>query len=568
MKRGLAVLVACMMVLCSLSAFAEGLAHPLTTEPITITMFVGRNDATIKAEETYFIQYLEYWMEKQGYDINFDIQEATEADQQKQMMLGTADVPDLVIAVNLSNNEVVSYGVEQGVVLDWSPYLNEKYMPNLTAILKDNPHILQGITAPDGKVYALPQYSQPEWLGTVGHRSGCMYVNLKQLEDLGLQAPNTIEEFLDVLRAVKADYEARGVDSECVPVVGISNFLNTYLWYCLGYYGTDGWYNVYGEEFRIKDGEVVLPVCTEDYAVFIEIMNTMYKEGLISPDYLTMDGNVVTNYIKEDKCVMFGNWSLANCANYEEWSCLQPISIAGNDKTYISVVPDYTPGVIWTSAATKHPEVLAYLVDYMYSKEASMLQAYGPLEGQDPLGLFDGAYYNEETGTIASRDYDAGEDTSVASAAHFQQRYFRITNQGMMGVGQENYTRELLGAPTNEPVIVKDGVTGEDIVCSFATYVDMQKHWRESIFATWGPCQTKVTLPKPYFTSDETVTITELQTILNDYIAAESAKFIVGSRPLDEVKQFQEELKALGVEEYIEIYQNAYADFMAKTFSK
>ena len=195
-----------------------------------------------------------------------------------------------------------------------------------------------------------------------------------------------------------------------------------------------------------------------------------------------------------------------------------------------------------------------------------MLQAYGPLEGQDPLGLYEGAYYDEATGSIASRDYDAGDDTSVASVGHFQQRYFRIVNQGLMGVGQENYTKDLLGAAQAAPVIVKDKITGEDIECSYVAYVDMQKHWRESCFAGWGEYQTKVTLPTPYLSSEDNATVTELKTVINDYIATESAKFIVGDRPLDEVDDFQNELKGLGIEQYIEIYKNAYADYMAQTF--
>lgn len=72
-------------------------------------------------------------------------------------------------------------------------------------------------------------------------------------------------------------------------------------------------------------------------------------------------------------------------------------------------------------------------------------------------------------------------------------------------------------------------------------------------------------LPSAMYMDEETsARYSDLATVIGNYVNEESAKFIVGQRSLDEVDQFFEELQDLGIEEYEEIVQNAYADFVAE----
>lgn len=73
---------------------------------------------------------------------------------------------------------------------------------------------------------------------------------------------------------------------------------------------------------------------------------------------------------------------------------------------------------------------------------------------------------------------------------------------------------------------------------------------------------TSLVLPSVYLSAKDNQRAAELDTIINDYVTAESAKFIVGARPLEELDTYFEELKALGIEEYIEIYRNAWAGYV------
>ena len=58
--------------------------------------------------------------------------------------------------------------VNDGTVLDLTPYLTPDIMPNLCAILEEHPEIRAAITQEDGKIYGLPSGEQM----TTGHRRG------------------------------------------------------------------------------------------------------------------------------------------------------------------------------------------------------------------------------------------------------------------------------------------------------------------------------------------------------------------------------------------------------------
>ena len=61
---------------------------------------------------------------------------------------------------------------------------------------------------------------------------------------------------------------------------------------------------------------------------------------------------------------------------------------------------------------------------------------------------------------------------------------------------------------------------------------------------------------------DDALTASDLLSVLKNHIESETAKFVTGIRPLSELDAFMAELEALGVKEYIALYEEAYAPFM------
>src|SRR5699024_6042142 len=81
--------------------------------------------------------------------------------------------------------------------------LIDEYAPNFKKILDENPVIKDAITMPDGNIYSFPLISDPEF---ASHRIQARpFINEKWLDELGIDMPQTTEEFHDFLTAVKED---------------------------------------------------------------------------------------------------------------------------------------------------------------------------------------------------------------------------------------------------------------------------------------------------------------------------------------------------------------------------
>ena len=61
-----------------------------------------------------------------------------------------------------------------------------------------------------------------------------------------------------------------------------------------------------------------------------------------------------------------------------------------------------------------------------------------------------------------------------------------------------------------------------------------------------------------YMDEDVSIRMTDLQTVIQNFVKSESAKFITGVRPLSEFEDYLKELNDIGYEEYTQICVDAY----------
>ena len=66
-----------------------------------------------------------------------------------------------------------------------------------------------------------------------------------------------------------------------------------------------------------------------------------------------------------------------------------------------------------------------------------------------------------------------------------------------------------------------------------------------------------------FFTEDINTRISDLKTVINSYVRAETAKFITGARPLDQFNDYLAELDSLGLQEYLGYYIDYYEAYKA-----
>lgn len=534
---------------------------PATAEPVTISVLVSRhNDATIDVSSQWFFQYMEYWFAEQGYDVTIEATQATD-DEQIALLLGTDSLPDLIWGPTLSTSDAVQYGLEEGMLLDWAPYIDKETMPNLTAQFETYPEVLPATTLENGAVYGIPYFKPFLYSsGTYGVVDR-LFLRQSWLDKAGVEVPTTEEGLLDMLRAFKQI--APEGDLEAYPLTSADRFFEKYLWTCFGYYGSNTDFNStagrFGCDFAIKDEQVQMPVLTEDYDAYIAFMNTLYTEGLISPDCYTMDGTAARAMISNDTAGAFCYWTLEDVGDdYADIVMAKPVLMGSNDEIHISCLSYYEANRIWASSKTEHPELVAMLVDFIYSDEGSFLYRYGPAKGEDPLNLVSGYYYDED-GNIT---YDEVESGAYATCSAYGRDYlYPYDNVGLRAA--------VVSSGTGEIISYTDSVTGrriDTIDTVKLTDDNNDNHWRLINIETWNPYATSVRLPACYLTPESAQEMADLKTILVDYVAAESVKFITGTRPLSELDAFKSEIITMGAEDYLATYQEAYADYMSSVF--
>ena len=449
MKKLVSLLLAVALLVSVFSTLA------VAEEKVTVSLLTTRNStATNDIEDVWFFKYL-----AQKMNVDFELEQTLETDQRISLMFASDSVPDLVWGIGLSNNDVMVYGVQEGMLLNWKDLITPELMPNTYQAMQDYPDAFTASTAPDGNIYTLPMITGSSYYANTGSFSAAirMYINKDWMDACGItEIPTTLDEYLEVLRTFK-EKDPMGLGENNIPLIGNQEKDKTFVWNALGFHGTAT--QAYGTSFDLKDNQLVLPCYTEEAKEFITFYNTLYNEGLISPDYFTLDQTAARGLMASGVCGVLGDSTLTAIGDaWPSWVALSPLTSDVNDVAVAAFNPGYSVGQLYASAYTVHPEVLARIVDYMYSGEGALDYFYGPVEGtEETLGMVDGWYYDENN---------------------------RITR------------------------------------------------------------------------------VADLSTVINDYVTAESAKFIVGTRPLSELDAYFEELKSLGIEEYIAIYQEAYAPFL------
>lgn len=559
MKRIVSLLLAAAMLLGLTGAVAVADEKP-TLRLLTLL----HTEQTADIDDLFFFKWLE-----QKFNVNLELEAVTgdNAGERANMLLQTGDVYDLMW-LSLDNANAVKFGVDQGLLLDWNQYLNEETMPNAYKAKQDYPEAFAASIAPDGGMYSMPYIRGAIYCNNTGAFSATIRVNINKdwLAACGLEKPQTLDEFVNVLRVFK-EKDPGNVGADLVPCIDNQNKIKDYVWNALGFYA--GGNQAYGTSFAIKNQEVVLPAYSSEAKLFMETFKTMYDEGLLSPDYFTLDQTANRGIVAEGRVGVFGDSTLQPAENnWQAWDALSPLSSSVNDLRVASINFVYSIGT-YAAADTQYPELVAAITDYMYSDEGAMLYQTGPMKGSEQEAAVPGSYGWYIKDGVVTNDLIQSNPTYTLTNGNTANYYIagRFDNY-------ENYRWEYANVEhEQETRTIHDVITGKDVeanVTDSSVWLDdnWDRHWRVTQTAALNDYLTFVRLPGVYLSVEEQEKVTDLKMVIEDYITQETPKFITGARSLDEFDAYQEELKALGIEEYIEIYRNAYAPFMQATFGK
>jgi putative aldouronate transport system substrate-binding protein len=242
-----------------------------------MSVFFGYS-ATI---EDYRTNEFTLWLENLT-NIKLDFVVApTDAPQRLALMMSAGtDIPDM-IATGLTMASTMSYG-SQGLIIPLDDLI-DRHSVSLVKILEARPHLLNIMRAPDGKTYHLPGLNECWHCEYVPKP----FVAVEWMEKLGLEMPETTEEFYRFLKAFKeGDPNETGVD-DVVPLTGSDRWwaasVDQFLMQPFLYYPsrTGLW---------VENEKIYAPFVSEGWREGVRYMRRLYAEGLIDSEVFVQDG--------------------------------------------------------------------------------------------------------------------------------------------------------------------------------------------------------------------------------------------------------------------------------------
>ncbi|WP_447647820.1 extracellular solute-binding protein [Microbacterium forte] len=480
------------------------------------------------------------------FDIDFDWQTTTYdgsvAGEKRQISLASGDYPDAYFLVpwvdGFSRNEILKYG-QQGVLVPLEDLIDE-YAPNLAERFEEKPDWKQSVTAPDGHIYAITQWSE------CFHCSypSKLWMNTTWLDVLGLEQPTTTEELRTVLRAFKdGDPNGNGAADE-VPLSGsASEPIINYLMNAFTYAPVGG---PSSPPPLVLDGdEVALNATSDSWRAGLEYITSLAQEGLLDTGAFTQNGDALKALGDSGDAQILGS-----AVTLHPYVFVSADSPDGRDKNYDAVAPiagpDGTQLATWrspvnpvgtfalTNKSTEDERIEAIkLLDYLATDEGQIRASMGP-EGEAWVPAVDGdlALDPELEPTFRPITYD---ETSNAAWRSMSQYWDSLEFRNAQVVPEDIYTpdgyeRRLLYATQEYEPFQPD----ESVIFP--------------IEKLWPDLETSAELA-------------ELQTNIATYITQAQAEFVTGQRDITDDgawDAYVADIEGLGLARYLELLQTAY----------
>ncbi|RHP36210.1 extracellular solute-binding protein [Lachnotalea sp. AF33-28] len=524
-------------------------ALPIVAEGMekTLKVYLRMADGVVSnPEEFWMFDFIEDVM-----NIKLEITPLSGENRDEKISLAFAsdELPDLILCAGLSASELVKYGAVEGQILDLAPYLNETYMPNLTAIYEKKPELKSIVEDSEGHVWSTGFVRDPDEIAVIPQ----VFFNYDWLEECNMEVPETLDEYYNMLTAFKQ------LDAKSYPVGGAWNGHNPgfYILNAFGYVGGDE----KGLSIALRNGKVVLPAADrEAYGAYLTFMKKLYEEELIHPDFFTMDINTAEATFKEGR---FGTWdsmvSLYTNDVSPWWGAIPLTSEYNNTAQWPVRANASSCGQGVVTSACEEPELACAFLDWFYTYHNYFVAANGAIKDVDPDEWLCGAGGRslDETGNWVHNDVVNGVDGWADGGTYLVNKIRLIPAANLGSYIEDGDERETELYP-----YVKDyeGVTDISALRSDETL--LKNTWWYCIMCldrTLSPYRTTEVFPGAvYLDGDTTERLAGMKTAIDEYASQETAKFITGARPLEDLDSYFDEIERLGAAEYVQVYQEYY----------
>lgn len=405
------------------------------------------------------------------------------------LTMASGDLPDLF---QIWAGDDSKYG-QDGAFVNLVEHLDK--MPNLAKFWEEHPEVKNNVTLPDGSVYLAVSEG-----ASFSNQRAWQY-RKEVFDEHGLEAPKTFQELYDVSKKLKEVYP------DSYPLVwrgGIGALGNM-----APAFGINRDYHPDLETREVEYGAI-----SDEMKELITWMNKFAADGLIPPDWLSVNANQWTSYVT-------------------------------NGQSFITV--DYIGRI-------------EYMNSNFEGGGEHMVYMAPPAGIEGKPGYVLDAYFNREGFAVAS--------TSKNQEAAFKYIDFVFSEEGqeLLSWGKEGETYETVDGKKKVKYASFDELRKETGIGSYGSYgyfkpeaaYSMMDDATKAVYEAVGATAYPEKIITPTFTEEETEIMSVEDQAVKKARDESLSKFIIGERPLSEWDAYVQEVKDLGVEKVIEIHEAAW----------
>lgn len=486
-------------------------------EMITVTLMRSQPATQPMDVENKVVELVE-----EKFNIHLELQLIPDSDYttKRSVALASADLPDIIMGVTL--DELREYAPD-GLFLNLYDYADETqdYMDIVTA--EDRKDATNNFIVDDGMYgFQTLEYNRIDLAPLVALR-------MDRLEETGLDAPTSWDELYDAMLAIKDLYP----DEYVYSTRNGTTYLIGQLAYAMGSGGFPC-FSTSGMYYEPEEDKWIYGPTQDSFQAVIEFLANSYQDGLLDPDYASMDKDTEQEKLSNGSLSMVVdnnsfigrvyNPTLAQVDENAYFDILAPLTSEANGTTRaLRYERDWTEFTC-VNVDTEYPERIMEFLNWTYTEEGRMVTNFGE-EGVDYTVSDDGSIVTNPD-LIEAHQNDADIFSGI---------------QGELGaglLGLARYIDEALYEEVSDPIFIEQG---QEI-----------REWTDEGLIDYNPAV-------PYFTSDEQEEVTMLEQNISNVFNSEIDSYINGQKSLDDWSSLVEMLKTQGTERLEEIYNTAYA---------
>lgn len=451
-----------------------------------------------------------------GITVKFEHPPQGQAIEKFNLLIASGEYPDVIQYRWTTYPGGPQKAINDKVIVD----LNEikDSAPNLFKYFSENQDIQKMATTDSGALYAFPFIRGDE---SLLYSSG-MIIRQDWLDELGLEMPETIDEWETTLKAFR---DKKNCKAPLCMNIGHFGQIHAFA----GAYGTAlGYY--------LDDGKIKYGMAEPEYKEFLTLLNRWYNEKLLDQDFATLGTTLVdANILNGNAGVVQGSigggigryMRSAPNSTYKLSGAPNPVKNKGDIPEFggmNTVIPSMNNAYAAISNDSNKKELAAKFLDFGYSDEGRMLYNFG-IEGES-YTMKDG--YPTYTDKIMKNP----DGLSVTAALSL-------------------YTYAYDAGPT---------IQDKRYMEQYAELPEQKKAWE-----VWSNNNMKEHLvPLLYVKEEEANELANLGNAVETYANEMTTKLIMGVESLDNYDKIVAELRNRGLDRIIEMKQAAYERWLKK----